>query len=154
MLETRVIVVKLEASEAIVETVQGAGCGFCGVGKSCGSSKLSQLLCVRPRQFRVHNGINARIGEEVQVTVADGVLLRSALTLYGLPLLFLFAGALLGGLWIDTAAGQDAGAAMGAAAGLLIGFPLAGFLASRQRTSSMAFPTIARYEDLGRSTSA
>jgi sigma-E factor negative regulatory protein RseC len=154
MLETRVIVVKLEASEAIVETVQGGGCGLCGSGKSCGSGKLSQLLCVRPRQFRVHNGINARIGEEVQVTVADGVLLRSALTLYGLPLLFLFVGALLGGLWVDSTAGHDAGAAMGAAAGLLIGFPLAGYFASRQRASTMAFPTIARNEDMHRSAGA
>jgi len=148
MLETRAIVIQLEGAEAIVEAVQSGGCGLCVSGKGCGSGKLSQMLCVRPRQFRVHNGINARIGEEVQVAVADGILLRSALTLYGLPLLLLFSGALLGAHWIDGTSGRDAGAAMGAAAGLLAGFLLAGFIASRQRASSAAFPAIVRCESM------
>jgi len=146
MLETRAIVMQLEGAEAIVEAVQGGGCGLCAGSKGCGSGKMSQMLCVRPRQFRVRNEINARIGEEVQVAVADGVLLRSALTLYGLPLLLLFGGALLGSHWTGDAAGHDAGAALGAAIGLLLGFSLAGFLASRQRASSAAFPTIVRCE--------
>lgn len=146
MLETRAIVVQLEGAEAIVEAVQGGSCSLCGGGKGCGSGKLSQMLCVQPRQFRVRNGINARIGEEVQVGVEDGLLLRSALTLYGLPLLLLFGGALLGARWGDVAAGRDAGAAIGAAVGLLAGFLLAGFLASRQRASSSALPAIVRCE--------
>lgn len=141
MLETRAIVVQLEGAEAIVEAVQGGGCSLCGGGKGCGSGKLSQMLCVQPRQFRVRNGINARIGEEVQVGVEDGLLLRSALTMYGIPLLLLFGGALLGARW-----GDDAGAAVGAAVGLLAGFLLAGFLASRQRASSSALPAIVRCE--------
>lgn len=149
MLETRAIVVQLEGSEAIVEAVQSGGCGLCASGgKGCSSSKLSEMLCVKPRQFRVKNGINARIGEEVQVEVADGILLRSALTLYGLPLLLLFGGALLGSHWSNGAAGHDAGAAIGAAVGLLAGFLLAGFLASRQRASSAAYPSIVRCESM------
>lgn len=148
MLETRAIVVKLEGQEAIVEAVQGGGCGLCGGGKGCGSGKLSQTLCVRPRQFRARNDINARVGQEVQVAVADGMLLRSALILYGIPLLLLFCGALLGGHWIAGAAGRDGGAAIGAAAGLLAGFFLARILASRQRTPSVAFPAIARCESV------
>lgn len=151
MLETRAIVIKLEGPEAIVEAVQGGGCGLCAGGKGCGSGKLSQMLCVRPRQFRVRNEIGAGVGEEVQVAVADGILLRSALTLYGLPLFLLFGGALLGGRWIDGTAGHDAGAAMGAAVGLLAGFLLAGFLASRQRASSGAFPAIVHCESMKKS---
>lgn len=144
MLETRAIVVRIEGSEAIVEAVRGGGCGLCAGGKGCGSGKLSEVLCVRPRQFRARNGINAGIGEEVRVVVADGMLLRSALTLYGLPLLLLFGGALLGAHWVGGAAGRDAGAAIGAGLGLLGGFLLAGFLASRLRASPAAFPDIIR----------
>jgi len=146
MLETRAIVMQLEGAEAIVEAVQGGGCGLCASSKGCGSSKMSQMLCVRPRQFRVRNAINAHIGEEVQVAVADGVLLRSAMTLYGLPLLLLFGGALLGRLWMGDTAGHDAGSVIGAAMGLLIGFLLAGFLASRQRASPASFPAIVHCE--------
>lgn len=146
MLETRAIVVQLEGAEAVVEAVQGGGCGLCASSKGCGSDKMSQMLCVRPRQFRVRNDINARIGDEVQVAVADGLLLRSALILYGLPLLLLFGGALLGSRW--RIAGHDAGAALGVALGLLIGFALAGFFASRQRASSAAIPAIVRRESI------
>jgi sigma-E factor negative regulatory protein RseC len=144
MLETRAIVVQLDGVEAVVEAAQGGGCGLCASSKGCGSGKMSQLLCVRPRQFRVRNEINARIGEEVQVAVADGVLLRSALTLYGLPLLLLFVGALLGARWMDGISGHDAGSAIGAAVGLLVGFPLAGFLASLQQASFAELPAIVR----------
>lgn len=148
MLETRATVVRLEGAEAIVEAEQGGGCGACSGGNGCGSGKLSQMLCVRPRQFRVRNDINARIGDRVQVAVADGLLLRSALTLYGLPLLLLFAGALSGAHWMGGASGRDAGEAIGAGAGLLAGFALAGFIASRQRGAA---PAIIRCENMKKS---
>lgn len=151
MLETRAIVVQLEGAEAVVEAVHGGGCGLCSSNKGCGSGKLSKVFGVQSRQFRVRNEIDARIGEEVQVAVADGVLLRSALTLYGLPLLLLFGGALLGSYWIVGTAGRDVGSVIGASVGLLVGFPLAGFFASRQRASSAAFPAIARCENMNNS---
>lgn len=139
MLETRATVIRVEGTEAIVEAEQGGGCGSCGGGKGCSSGKLSQMLCVRPREFRVTNEVNARVGDQVLVGVADGLLLRSALILYGLPMLLLFAGALLGASWMAGGeAGRDAGAAVGAAAGLAAGFVLARFAASRRRVGSPA----------------
>ena len=124
MLETRAIVIQLEGDGAIVEARPSGGCGHCDNQKGCGSSKLSQLFCTEPRRFRVHNGINARIGEEVQVSVADGVLLRSALTMYFLPLLLLLAGGMLGARWTADTASSDLYAAVGAALGLAAGFLL------------------------------
>ena len=143
MLESHAVIVECtEEGHAVVEPVQGGSCSLCGSGKGCGSSKLSQLFCVRPRRFRVRNTIRAHVGEEVLVTVEDGTLLRSAAILYGLPMLFLFAGAILGSYWISSAANPDAGAAVGAGIGLL-----AGFLAAKYATTSTLFtdePVIAR----------
>lgn len=146
MLETRAIIIQLDGTEAVVEAQQAGGCGNCDKVNGCTSGKLSKLFCTQPRRFRVYNGIDARIGEEVQVIVADGVLLRSALTLYVLPLLSLLVGGLLGSHWADTAANRDAYAAIGALIGLVAGFALARLLALRQHTSSNAQPVIARCE--------
>lgn len=143
MLETRAIVIQLEGMDAIVEARPSGGCGHCDNEKSCGSSKLSQLFCTEPRRFRVHNGINARIGEEVQVSVADGVLLRSALTMYFLPLLLLLAGGMLGAHWTADAASSDAYAALGAVLGLAAGFLLIRLSALRHPSSGKP-PVITR----------
>jgi sigma-E factor negative regulatory protein RseC len=141
MLETRAIVIRTEGSDAIVEAAHGGGCGACGGSQGCGSGKLAEALCVRPRQFRARNEIGAHAGDEVQVAVADGALLRGALTLYGLPLLLLFIGAISGAHWAGAGAARDAAAASGAAAGLLAGFGLAAILARLRRG---AIPVIVR----------
>ncbi len=149
MLETRATVVQLEGSDAIVEAKQGGGCGHCSSEGGCGSGKISQLFCTQPRRFRVRNGIGAQVGDEVQVSVADGVLLRSALTLYGLPLLLLLGGGLMGAQYPADAASRDALAAVGAGAGLLIGFVLAKRIASEQLAISSVAPSIVRCKNIG-----
>ncbi len=130
MLETRAIVVQVDGADALVEVLQGGGCGHCS-GGACGSSTLSGLFCVRPRRFRARNDVNARVGEEVRISVADGTLLRNALVLYGLPLLLLLAGGASGMYW----PGGDAASAVGASIGLAGGVLLAGFIARRSKTN-------------------
>ncbi len=143
MLDTRAIVVRLEGDEAVVEAVHGGGCGACSGANGCSSGSMSKMLCVKPRQFRVRNEIGARVGEEVEVSVAEGALLRSALTLYALPIALLFAGAIAGSAWAGAGA-HDAGAAAGAAAGLLAGFALARIITKRQQSRSASAPAITR----------
>ena len=143
MLETRAIVVQLQGPEAIVEARQSGGCGHCDDAKGCGAGKLSQLFCMQPRRFRVRNGINARIGEEVEVAMADGVLLRSALTMYFLPLLLALVGGMLGTHWAFDYTSGDIYAAVGAALGLTAGFLLVR-LSRLRLLSSSAAPVIKR----------
>ena len=143
MLEARAIVVHLEGPEAIVEARQSGGCGHCDNPKGCGANKLSQLFCTKPRQFRVSNTINARIGEEVEVSIADGVLLRSALAMYFLPLLLAFGGGMLGTHMAFDYASGDAYAAVGAVLGLVAGFLLVRLFRLRILSSSAA-PVIKR----------
>ena len=139
MVETRAIVIKQVAGgQALVEAIREGGCSLCAGSKGCGGGTLSQLFCVRPRRFRANNAANAHVGEEVKVSVTDGVLLQSALILYGLPLLFMFGGAFIGAQWLDSAVDQDIGAATGAICGLVCGFLLAAYVASRRRLAGLA----------------
>jgi sigma-E factor negative regulatory protein RseC len=134
MLETRAIIVQLEGDKAEVETGQGGGCGHCDSKNGCGSGKVAQLFCTRPRRFIVRNDAGARVGDEVQITMADGALLRSAALMYLLPLALLLAGGLLGSYWADgDAASGDIWAASGALLGLLAGFALARHLTAARR---------------------
>jgi len=69
----------------------------------------------------------------VQISVADGVLLRSALLLYMLPLVLLFTGGLLGTLYGTDTASRDGYAALGGACGLVLGFVFAKILAGQMQ---------------------
>ncbi len=127
MLETRAIVVRKEAGLTLVEASGASGCSVCE-GKGCGSSKLTQLFCNKPRQFQVDNRIDAGIGDEVIVSVVEGTVLRGISLVYLLPLVLMFAGASLAGGWV---ADRDGYAAAGALAGLVLGFVIAKWVSMR-----------------------
>ena len=132
MLESRVVVIQLvDRQFALVQPSQGGGCGQCS-GKGCGASKLSQLFCSKPRQFKVENTINAGVGDEVMVSVAEGAVLRGIGVVYLLPLVLLFACATLAGSWASDASSRDGYAALGALFGLVVGFYIARWLSLRQ----------------------
>lgn len=140
MLEMRAIVVRLQGDDVLVEAKGGGGCGHCDSEKGCGSGKLSQMFCSKPRQFKVKNAAQAAVGDEVQVSLADGVLLRSSVLMYVLPLALLLSGGMLGTHWASDAVSRDAYAALGALAGLVGGFVLAKWLARRQQVMAVARP--------------
>ncbi len=142
MLETRAIVVQTDKQVTLVQASQGNGCGQCD-GKGCGTGKLSQLFCSKPRQFAVDNRINASVGDEVIVSVAEGAVLRGIGLVYLLPLVLLFVGATWGGSLAVQDGQRDAYAAIGALSGLVIGFVFAKWFSSR-RASRHNHPFIAR----------
>ncbi len=138
MLETRAMIVKLQGPNALVEAVGGGGCGNCDSEKGCGSNKLSKAFCSKPRQFIVRNDAEAAVGEEVQVSVQNGALLRGALLMYVVPLVSLLSGAMLGAHWAGVDFNRDFCAALGAMTGLVIGFLLAKNFARRQTVIAVA----------------
>lgn len=128
-LETRVTVVRLENQSAWVESTQGNGCAQCH-GKGCGSGKLNQLFCSKPRQFQVDNPIAAAVGDEVIVCVAEGAVLRGIGWMYLMPLMLLIVGAIVGNFLANTPASQDAYSAAGALLGLIMGYAITKYVSS------------------------
>lgn len=128
MLEMRAIVVQVQGDEASVQAL-GEGCGHCSSEGGCGSGTLSKLFCSnKPRIFKVLNQAQAGVGDEVQVTLPDGVLLRGVMLMYLLPLALLLSGGIVGRGLADDAGLRDGYAVAGAVIGLLSGFMLAKWL--------------------------
>ena len=117
MLEMRAIVIQVEGDEASVQPIGTGGCG---------SGALTKLFCSnKPRHFKVSNKAFAKVGDEVQVSIPDGVLLRGAVKMYMLPLVLLLGGGFAGVSLAGDVAGRDVYAVAGAVLGLLLGFVLA-----------------------------
>jgi len=141
-LETRATVVETDGQHALVKADQADGCEQCA-GKGCGAGKLSQLFCSKPRRFQVNNPINASVGDEVIVSVAEGSVMRGIGLVYLMPLALLLVGATLGSIWSQP--GQDDSyAAAGALIGLVAGFFIAKWV-SMQQGDSHYQPYIARH---------
>lgn len=141
MLETPAVIVETQQTSALVEADFGGGCGsgMCAKG-GCGAAVLAQLFSRNPRgPMRVANPIQARPGERVIVGVEEGMLVRSTLIAYLLPLGMLLGGALAGRAWLPE---SDGLAVVGALAGLAVGWGLARALGRRQARSAQ--PVILR----------
>ena len=142
MLETRAVVVKIDGGLALVQASQANGCGLCN-GKGCGTGKLSTLFCSKQRNFQVDNQINAVVGDEVIVSVAEGAVLRGIGLVYLFPLLLLVVGGVIGSTLPSEISQRDGYAAAGSLIGLIGGFVLSKWIVLRQ-PRQQNLPYIAR----------
>lgn len=132
MLEMRAVVIKVQGEEASVQPLGTGGCGHCDSEGGCGSGTLSKMFCSsKPRHFTVRNEAGAKVGDEVHVSLPDGVLLRGAVKMYLLPMGLLLVGGGFGAALAGETVSRDAYAAAGAVSGLLLGFILARFSSFR-----------------------
>lgn len=100
MSEITAIVKRLEDNFAWVETNPATSCSRCKGGNGCSSISISRLFCSSKQQFKVISHLPLSVGDVVTIGLADEVMIKTALWSYGLPLLALVVGALLGGwLW-------------------------------------------------------
>lgn len=130
MLEQRARVVHSSGQGIWVEAAEPDGCGVCE-GQGCASRRLAELFQREPRQYSVESRLPVSPGDKVIVGIPEGSLLRSAIYLYGMPLMLILGGALLFQWWLPG----DAGAVAGAVSGVFVaGAYLA--LTSRQRRSA------------------
>lgn len=114
----RAVVRSVDATGAVVEVDKG-GCGRCHEKGGCGGQSLTQAFCSGPRRYRVDNDIGAQPGDSVRVAVAAGTLRRGANLAYGMPVLGLIGGAVIGNLFAG-----DVGAIAGGLLGLIVAFAL------------------------------
>ncbi len=113
LITVRGVVRALEGGDALVEVEQG-GCGRCHEEGGCGGQQLTQMFCSGPKSYRAENTIGAGIGDRVVVATQSGSVRRTANLAYGVPLMGVIGGALIG-----TPIGGDPGAVVGAICGLI-----------------------------------
>ncbi len=123
MLEMRAIVLKIQGREAEITPLGGGGCGHCNSEGGCGSGKLTKMFCTsQPRSFNVLNQAEAKVGDEVIISLPEGSLLYSSWRMYLLPLIFMLGAGFIGVSFAHDAVTRDGYALIGALIGLGGGF--------------------------------
>lgn len=140
MIEEQVVVTATTPEGAWVEGIQQSACGSCSAKAGCGQHTMSQLgkkvtlWLPFDSQFASASGLSEEglsinslsVGQQIVVGLPEGAILRSTLVLYGVPLLALVLGAILGhSLW------GELGSILSAILFMLLGFKLAGRISEK-----------------------
>lgn len=117
MLEESAIVVDAHDGYLWVESQSRSACGQCS-SSHCTTSVISKLFSVRTNRLKLENSLNARSGQHVIIGIPDDLLVRASIWAYGVPLILMVMGAVLGNVL-----GMDEGLqSVCALLGLAIGF--------------------------------
>ncbi len=128
-----------------LEFESSGGCGRCQETGGCGGVSLAQPLCSTPKSIVVSDPIGLSVGNQVRVSIPDGMLSRGITRTYVIPLLLFFIGSLLGAAvlpaWLPMQwqVTSDVGAMMGAGIGLIAAWVQ---LRLSQRHAPMVSPRI------------
>lgn len=96
MIEEQGRVVAVEPGAVWVETVRKSTCSSCSVKAGCGQGLLDQLGVNGRRGYvRALSNLQLAVGDAVIIGVREDLLVRGSLLVYLLPLLGLFAAAVL-----------------------------------------------------------
>ena len=146
MLTEQARVVAVDDDSVWVETIRQSTCGSCAVQKGCGHGLLNQIYPGRRNYIRVLTGDfradDCRVDDEVIISIPEEVILRGSFVAYLLPLLCMIAGAALAAVAVPL--NQDVAAALGAVAGIAVGFALVRRHARAHRDDSYFQPTLQR----------
>jgi sigma-E factor negative regulatory protein RseC len=134
MIEEQVIITSITTKGAWVEGIQQTACGSCSAKAGCGQHTMSQLgrkvslwlAFEAPAHDQWQQGL--QLGQQIVVGLPEGAILKSTLVLYGLPLLTLVLGAVLGDFL-----GGEAGSIIGSMLFTLLGFKLARYWSGQNK---------------------
>jgi sigma-E factor negative regulatory protein RseC len=102
MIEETARVVAIENDQLLLEAETRAACNACAARQGCGTSVLSRWVGRKFTRFQATNTVNARVGDEVVVGLAEEAMLRGSVFVYLLPLLAMIGFALLADGLIST----------------------------------------------------
>lgn len=96
MIEEQGRVVAVEDGAVWVETLRRSTCSGCSANSGCGQGLMEKLGVGQRRGYvRALSDLQLAVGDGVTIGIREDLVLRSALRVYLLPLLGLFAGAML-----------------------------------------------------------
>jgi positive regulator of sigma E activity len=120
MISAPVRVISTVNGIARVEPTGRSGCGGCTSSSSCGVSGLGKYFAHGRKTIAVQCDASVQAGDELQLNMSEGDLLKAGLLAYLLPTVLALVGA-----GIAAAFGLgDVGAVLGAASGMAAGFLL------------------------------
>jgi sigma-E factor negative regulatory protein RseC len=121
MINTTARVVSISNGTAQIDPTTTSGCGGCKSKNSCGVSGLGKYFSNTRKSIEVSCDSSIRAGDELQLSMSEGDLLKAGLLVYLLPVVLSLFGA---GVASSMGFG-DAGAVLGMVIGFAIGFLLA-----------------------------
>lgn len=141
MIEESGKVVALEGDYVWVETMREAACNACTAKSGCGQSVLEKAALGKKHHIRALSTLKVEFGDEVVIGIEEPVILLSAVIIYLLPLLFLFAMVSIAVLLWGS---SDAVVGVSGFAGLSAGFLVARWYSYRNRFNKHHQPVILR----------
>jgi len=121
MIETTARVVSSDNGTVMVQPSAQSGCGGCGSRSVCGVSGLGKYFSGNRKSIAVKCDANVRPGDELQLSMNEGDMLKAGLLAYLLPSVLALVGASVAASYGFGDVGAVLGAAAGVAVGLLIG---------------------------------
>ncbi len=145
MIEERARVIAVENGELLLEAQTKASCSACAVKQGCGTSVVSKWIGRKFTRFQAPNTVNARVGDEVVVGLAEEAMLKGSVLVYLLPLLAMIGFALLADSLIaaDTAS-RDLLVLISAFVGFSLMLVISRLLLSTGSNSSKLTPVVLR----------
>lgn len=92
MIEEEAVIIKASTERVTLEVVRSKPCGLCGQVRGCGNSIWGKIFSHQSGQIETRNNLNAKLGDVVILGIDETLMLKSALMLYGVPLVFMFLG--------------------------------------------------------------
>jgi sigma-E factor negative regulatory protein RseC len=123
VIETTARVVSADNGTVMVEASAQSGCGGCQSRSVCGVSGLGKYFSGtrKAMAIAVKCDANVRAGDELQLSMDEGDMLKAGLLAYLLPSVLALVGAGIAAAYGLGDVGAVLGAATGVAVGLLIG---------------------------------
>ena len=145
MIEERARVIAVENGQLLLEAQTRASCSACAVKQGCGTAVVSRWIGRKFTRFQAPNTVNARVGDEVVVGLAEEAMLKGSVLVYLLPLLAMIGFALLADSLIaaDTAS-RDLMVLIAAVAGFSLMLVISRLLLSTGSNSSKLTPVVLR----------
>lgn len=147
MIEEYALVVSVDQASATLEIVRKQPCGLCGQTRGCGVSMWGRLFGHKSSLFKADNSINAAEGDLVVVGIEEQAVMSSSMLIYGVPLVGLMLGGLLGGLIAAVPAQNDLYAVIGALGGLGLAYLWLRLHAQGRAMNAQYQPVILRTAD-------
>jgi sigma-E factor negative regulatory protein RseC len=98
MLTESALVTRRDGNRVELELQRSSACDHCELNQGCGTGALGRLLGRRSRPLVIETDQDCEAGDKVLLELPESALVSASLLLYGLPLLGLVFGGLLGAL--------------------------------------------------------